>query len=219
MTNWIYERTTGRYRVTKEGAADTGQRPGTFVSQTRRVELRDLWAESQRKVTDRLAADFHSGKISLSEWTNAMRTENRINYVEQYLLGHGGRNNMTPADWGRVGNAIREQNELLQKYANDLLTKQPPLSLAQMQARSRLYVNGSTAMYERGNALARGMPDLPQYPGDGSQICRSNCKCHWDIKDTPEAWLCTWVLDPGAIHCSTCVDNSAMWSPLVVRKR
>ena len=219
MTNWIWERSTSRYRVTSEGAADTGQRPGTFVGQTKRVLLRDTWTESQKRVTDRLASDYASGKISLSDWALGMRQENRINYVEQYLLGKGGRNNMTPTDWGRIGRAVRQQNEFLQGFVNDLMSKQPPLTLAQIQARARQYVDGSTSMYERANALGRGMPDLPQYPGDGSQVCRSNCKCHWRIEGTDTGWDCTWVLEPSAEHCDTCIENAGKWSPLVVQKR
>lgn len=218
MPNWIYEKSTGRYRVTREGADSLGLRPGTFISQKRRIELRDEWTKAQTKVTDRLAIDYDNGKISLSEWVKAMREENRINYVEQYLLGHGGRNNMTPADWGRIGRAVRTQNEFLQKFAQDLMNKEPPLTLAQIQARARLYVDGSTSIYERATALAKGLPDLPEYPADGNQICKSGCKCHWDYEEFDDHWECTWILEPAAEHCDTCTTNASKWNPLVILK-
>lgn len=218
MPSWIYERSTNRYRVTKEGADLLGLRPGTFISQSRMVEMRDGWTEAQAKITDRLAQQYDNGTIPLSEWVKAMRQENRINYIEQYILGHGGRNNMTPADWGRIGNAVRKQNEFLQGFAQDLMTKEPPLTLAQIQARARLYVDGSTAMYERARILVQGIPDLPQYPADGNQICKSNCKCHWQTQEFDDRWECTWVLEPAAEHCETCTSNAGKWNPLVIMK-
>lgn len=218
MPNWIYEKSTNRYRVTKEGADNLNLRPGTFIGQKQRAELRDLWTISQKKITDRLAIDYDNGKIPLSDWVLSMRQEIKISYIEQYLLGKGGRNNMTQADWGRVGNAIRRQNEYLQRFANDLMNKQPPLSLAQIQARSRQYIDSSTKMYERANALTRGMPDLPEYPADGNQNCHSNCKCRWNIKEFDDRWECTWILDMEAEHCDSCLSNAQKWNPLVIKK-
>ena len=215
---WRYVRSSGRYQVTREGAEFLGVRNGTFISAARRVEMRDEWTAAQKLITDRLATDWYDEKIKLSEWLEAMRQENRINYVEQYLLGHGGRNNMTQADWGRIGQAVKKQNEYLQGFANDLMNRQPELTLNQIKARARQYVDGSTAMYERATALALGMPDLPEYPADGNQQCHSNCKCSWDIKDMGDHWICTWVLDMAAEHCPDCLENAAKWGELRVDK-
>ena len=218
MTLWIYNKASQRYHVTAEGADALGIKPGTFVGQASRVELRDAWTDAQKAVTDKLARDYDNGRITLSEWVTGMRQENRVNYVEQYLLGKGGRNNMTQADWGRIGNAVRHQNEYLQNFANDLMTREPPLTLAQIEARSRMYVDGSTAMYERANALAKGMPDLPAYPGDGQTQCQTNCKCHWQIVEKEATWEATWILEPAAEHCDDCIANAGQWAPLVVAK-
>lgn len=215
---WNYEQSTGQYRVTREGATELGIKPGTFVGQQRRIELRDEWSEAQKQITDKLAEDYDNGKIALSDWVKGMRQENRINYTEQYLLGKGGRNNMTQADWGRVGRAVRTQNEFLQGFAQDLMSKEPPLTLAQIQARARQYVDGSTSLYERANALGRGMPDLPEYPADGKQNCKSNCKCAWQIEDKGNFWECTWILDPEAEHCESCLENAGRYNPLKIPK-
>lgn len=218
MPNWIYDRRTNRYRVTREGAANLGLRPGTFIGQSERVRLRDEWTQAQKTIVDRLAIDYDNGRIPLSDWVLSMRQEVKINYIEQYLLGIGGRNNMTQADWGRLGYAIRTQYDYLQGFADDLMNAEPPLSLAQIQNRARMYIDGATAMYERANALGKGMPDLPAYPADGSQACKSNCKCNWDIQQTDTEWVCTWVLEEGAEHCETCLTNAAQWAPLVIPK-
>jgi len=209
MPKWVYEPSTNRYRDTATGR---------FIGQEKRVELRDEWTQSQKLVTDKLAEDYDSGKLSLSDFVKGMREEIKINNIEQYLLGAGGRNNMTPADWGRLGNRIKGQYEFMQEFGQDILDADPPLTLAQIQARARMYVDSSTAMYERANALAAGMPDLPEYPADGKQDCKSNCKCHWQIEDKGKAWEATWVLEETAEHCESCIDNANKWSPLVIEK-
>lgn len=218
MPSWIYERSTNRYRVTREGAELLGLRPGTFIGENRRIELRDEWTEAQKLITDRLALDYDRGDIRLSDWVLQMRQEVKTSYIEQYLLGIGGRNNMTPSDWGRLGNALRNQYGYLQGFADDLMNRQPPLTLAQIKARMRQYINGSTAMYERARAKAQGAPALPEYPADGSQDCRSNCKCHWRIEETETEWRAFWELEGGADHCDSCLSNNAKWYPLVILK-
>jgi hypothetical protein len=123
---------------------------------------------------------------------------------------------MTPADWGAVGRLVRDQYAFAHRFAADIAAGQ--LSEAQIGARSGLYIDSSTQAFERGRSASYGLPALPEYPADGSQACRSNCKCRWDIRETEDSWECRWLLNRAAEHCDSCVANADRWNPLVLAK-
>lgn len=212
---WRWNQRARRYYVTPEGAAALGQKPGTFVSQSQLVTLRDSFINEQKQRTNALATQLAAGDITVQQWTLAMREEVKINHISQYLLAHGGRDSMTQADWGRLGQKIRVQYEYLQKFAEDIAKGN--LTEGQIAARARMYVESSSQSFEQGHALAMGAPEMPQYPGDGGTRCLSNCKCFWDIRELETQWDCYWKLRP-AEHCPDCVANSARWNPLTFYK-
>ncbi len=215
MAFWTYDTRTRRYRVTPEGAQALGHKPGTFIGERRLVGLRDAYIAGAKDATNTLAGQVARGDISVQQWTLAMRQEIRADFINEYVLAHGGRATMTPADWGRLGQRIQQQYRYLDGFANDIATGR--YSEAQIAARARMYVEASSAAFEQARTLARGMPDLPAYPGDGSTVCLSNCKCFWSIKETDDAWLCTWRITP-AENCETCIERSRTWAPLTIPK-
>lgn len=212
---WRWNQNARRYYVTPDGAAALGHKPGTFVSQAQMLTLRDSFIDSQKAYTNGLAAQLSRGDITIQQWTLAMREEIKTTYIAQYLLAHGGRDTMTPADWGRIGQKVRVQYEYLQKFAEDIAKGN--LTEGQIAARARMYVESSSQMFEQAHGAAVGMPALPAYPGDGKTACKSNCKCTWEIKDLKDRWECYWTLNP-AEHCSDCLGNAAKWNPLVFYK-
>ena len=104
---------------------------------------------------------------------------------------------------------------------------------AQIAARSRMYVSSAREAFERGKRRAAGAPELPAYPGDGTTICLSRCRCMWDLQQAREndetvRWRCFWVLDPLAEHCSSeeedeegrplgCLQRAVLWNPLIIQ--
>jgi len=78
-----------------------------------------------------------------------------------------------------------------------------------------MYINSSIQSYERANARARGLPDLPQYPGDGNTRCLTNCQCHLSYEWADGAWLVYWNLGQ-AEHCPDCEAMASDWSPLEI---
>lgn len=215
MTLWTWDGRARRYRLTQEGAEELGQRAGTFVSEGKRLQLRDEYIAKKKPMVNQLAADLASGDINVQQWTLAMREQTKNAFINEYMLARGGRNAMTQSDWGYIGNRLRFQYERLQNFAEQV--KNGNYSEKQIAMRSRLYVEASSQAYERGNQAARGMPDLPQQPGDGRTKCLTNCKCYWKIIETDTQWLCYWTLRP-AEHCPDCLANADKWNPLVFEK-
>jgi hypothetical protein len=212
---WRWNQQARRYYVTAEGAQALGHKPGTFVSQSQMVTLRDSFINEQKQRTNSWAAELANGRITVQQWTLLMRDEIKNNHIAQYLLAHGGRDTMTPADWGRLGQTIRQQYQYLQKFAEDIASGN--LTEGQIAARARMYVESSSQSFGQGHQAAMGAPELPQQPGDGKTQCRSNCKCYWDIRELEYQWDCYWRLNP-AEHCPDCLENAVRWNPLTFYK-
>ena len=215
MPLWTYDTRSRRYLVTPEGAAELGHRPGTFISERRLVGLRNAYIDGAKAETNALAGQVARGEISVQQWVYGMRQQIRENFIAEYTLAHGGRNTMTPADWGRIGQRVQSQYRYLDSFAADIASGR--YSEAQIAARARMYVEASSQAFEQARVLARGMPELPAYPGDGSTQCLSNCACWWSIRENDTEWLCTWRLSP-VENCEDCLQRSRAWSPLRLPK-
>lgn len=165
-----------------------------------------------------LGHEVATGAISLGQWETAMRLQIKNAYIQQYLSGIGGVEMMGFAEYGSIGGMLTEQYGHLNNFAEQIAAGK--LSEAEIIRRSEMYMNSSREAYERANARARGVPQLPQYPGDGNTQCLTNCACYWDIitewqEGAMVGWNCYWTLSV-AEHCQGCLDNNANWSPLFV---
>lgn len=205
---WSYDKKARVYRDLTSGK---------FIGHAGMVALRDNFTDRMIDNVAALAADVANGTISADDWLLAMRQTVKSTFADQYVLGRGGRNMMTQRDWGRVGQMVRSQCQYLQGFYHDIVTKN--LSEAQIAVRSALYIESSTQSYEKGRSESFGGLVLPEYPGDGSQECKARCRCHWRIKDAGTAWHATWVLEPLAHHCVSCLDNAKKWQLLIIPKQ
>jgi len=168
--------------------------------------------------TDLLSNLVGNGMLSPRDWQEQMREEIKAEYIRQYMLGRGGRAQMTSTDWGSIGGMVADQYRYLKDFAK--LVSEGKLSEAQIRARAAMYVNSAREGFERGQARAFGLPELPAYPGDGQTICLTNCACSWQIEEVHEGevltgWDCFWTL--GIVkteHCDDCLDNTGKWNPL-----
>ncbi len=179
------------------------------------VKLRDEFVDQSMKESDKyIEMLMKDGTISVQDWLLNMRELIKDTYRAEYELAIGGRENMTPADFGRLGGILQEQYRYLQGFADDLA--QGKLTIGQAQYRAGMYIDSATQAFERAKAAAFGL-DLPQYPGDGSTQCLSNCRCEWDIKETSTEWLCYWRLGE-AEHCPDCLDARQIYNPYIIPK-
>ncbi|MFT4040690.1 MAG: hypothetical protein QM692_21095, partial [Thermomicrobiales bacterium] len=91
------------------------------------------------------------------------------------------------------------------------------LSEAQVAARTQLYLASATQAYERGRAAGCVGLELPCYPADGGTRCLTNCRCHWDIKETADAWSAYYRTNAGET-CPDCQARAARYNPYVQQK-
>lgn len=232
MATYSYDRRTNRFR-------DEG---GQFVSKSRVMTYLGDSLEAAGAVTDQLAGwvagdDENPPTITPEDWRDMLKGEVKREHIRQALLGRGGGNEMTPRDWGALGNLLANNTdggeyqridqfylELLQRMEEGTLTAE------WVAARSRLYFGAARQTYERMNTRAHGIPaDLPSYPGDKHQSCWSGCKCEWHhekIRDGADRLVeiqSKWVLEPSAEHCEPgegtrgCAQNAREYNPYITR--
>jgi hypothetical protein len=176
-----------------------------------------------------LAELLNTDRLSVHDWTLLMRDEIKDTYVQEYLLGRGGVDQMTRQDWGSIGGMLQEQYRYLDRFARQIADGE--VSPGRIVQRARMYANSAREAYYRAHERALGMPPLPDRPGSGNTVCKTNCKCDWDIEAIREngrvvRWECYWRLRP-AEHCTSdevdaqgrplgCIQRAALWNPLVL---
>ncbi len=154
-----------------------------------------------------LAALLMAGQLSQADFDALSRAEIEQEYLRQYMLAVGGREQMTAADWAAVGALIAGAYGFLSGFMDEISAGD--LSEAAIAARLGMYANGAREAFWAGmdgNAGALGMDEeawhlgavftehcddcvayqaqgwkpintFPE-PGDGSTQCLTNCKCH-----------------------------------------
>ena len=168
----------------------------------------------------------------------------RDTHLALWMFGSGGYNTMDSTSLVVLVDTLRVQFDYLTSFGQAILQGNRPeapsgvfpfgkqrqhISLytprsLQRQGvinRSTLYVESGTASGERGKVVSyrRFTDELPQYPGDGSQICRTRCRCHWRFNfNTSDAsfYHAFWRLNARAKHCTTCLGNVVRWNPITI---
>ena len=161
-------------RLSGSGYRDTAT--GRIISRANVGEQIDVMISVSSDVTLPLSEMVDSGRISASSWKDAMRQEIKDNYIDQYLVGIGGRGQMGQADWGSVGGMIADQYRYLDGFYDQVASGE--LSQGQIYARSRMYLNSSREAYERAQgraALTRGFTEHGWFNSPIAETC-DDCK-------------------------------------------
>jgi hypothetical protein len=112
------------------------------------------------KLGDAATQDLLADSITAAQWEQRMRTLIKNSYIEQYLLGRGGKENTTRRDYSSIGGMLKEQYKYLRKFAQEI--ESGNLSPGAIANRSRMYVNSSREAFERAQrrALSNNGTDL-----------------------------------------------------------
>ena len=233
--DWNFYQRTSFYRN-----RDTGQ----AIRDTAWVTIRDDFTDAMYPDVINACESMFEREITLHEWLRRMALIVRDTHLALWMFGSGGYNTMDSTSLVTLESTLRLQYEYLTAFGQAILQGNRPdaesgifpfgsqrqhISLytprsLQRQGvvnRSTLYVESGTASGERGKVVGyrRFTDELPQYPGDGSQICQMRCRCHWRFYfDTSDRsfYHAFWRLNARAKHCNTCLANTVRWSPLTI---
>jgi hypothetical protein len=151
-----------------------------------------------------LTADLFAGALELDEWQAAVATTLKLAHLAQAVFARGGRANMGPEEFGRVGGHLADEFRHLMRFAEGI--QNGSVTEAQALYRIRMYANATQQSYLREWAIQRrnpawdGLPRLNQVPRDGKTKCRGNCNC--ELREGPDG--IHWDLNPGE-SCEDCI--------------
>ena len=185
---------SGRYRDTSTGRYVQGA--------TVRREL-DRYLDTADPA-NALAEALRGRQVSLADWEVGMRRVVKNTHLNAIALERGGWANMTPADYGRAGQIIREQYGYLKGFANDIASGKQRLD-GTLGTRAKLYSQAGRNSLYRSKAAnisdrvthqrsIRGKRDScwqcieldrkvfriddTSFPLPGRRVCNHNCGCH-----------------------------------------
>jgi len=151
-----------------------------------------------------LAEALRGRQVSLADWEIGMRRVIKNTHLNAVALERGGWSNMTPADFGRVGQIVREQYGYLKGFAADIASGKQRLD-GTLGVRAKLYSQAGRNSYYRSKAAnmsggvthqrsIRGKRDScwqcveldgrifriddTSFPLPGRRACNHNCGCH-----------------------------------------
>ena len=69
---------------------------------------------------DQLATMMADDLLRVGDWQTIMRQQIKQQYVDQYIAGKGGIEQMTQTDWGSIGGQLKEQYGHLDDFAKEI---------------------------------------------------------------------------------------------------
>ncbi len=161
-----------------------------------------------KKEATRIAARFDAGSITAEEFNLEMRELLKDAHIVAATIGRGGRERMTVADWGRVGEKLRWQYGYLDNFTRKL--GRGTLKIANTENRARQYVSSVYVSYAR--SLQAAEKEFIDRGGDTNpereMLCRlvQNSKegCEECTADAEAGWMP--VSEMGEIGTRICGD-------------
>lgn len=103
---------------------------------------------------------FLAGEIQLQTWQRRVANELKQSHIINYSVGKGGRAQVKPADWGKIGNALKQQYRYLNNFA--MAIKNGQLTPGQIKYRIGLYGKSVRSSYFSGLTAAKAVAGYSQ---------------------------------------------------------
>ena len=176
------------------------------MSDTTTQDAIDAWVVFMAARMHADATRFLAGDLTAATWQTALMADIKATHIASALAAYGGRDQMTPARWGLVGQIIRQQYDYQRAFTADVLGGRQRRN-GRLPARAALYAAAARVTYQNvtrrvqadqgarweRNVLgtdescrdcvqqtALGWVPLGTLSPIGSRACRSNCKCRMD---------------------------------------
>jgi hypothetical protein len=111
---------TSRYGWNAGAARYYDRLTGRYASRdTVRLAIDDVVADAEREVREVTEA-YRRGELTLDDWQAQLRDMIKETFLDAEATARGGWQNLTQADFGRVGQAVREQYRYLDRFTTDI---------------------------------------------------------------------------------------------------
>lgn len=138
---WTYDGKTNRYRDAK----------GKFLSKAAIEKLVDKRIDKLESLLRRFTRMLIDGQITLDQWQGSVREALKTAHIQAAIVGHGGKDGMGSAEYGRIGQRLRGEYTYLQNFVRDLLSRNVSAPMA--LARIGLYAQSVRGSYWQGEEL------------------------------------------------------------------
>ena len=193
MPDFRWSPPTGRFRDAR----------GRFLSSERVRRIIDATLQSHTRAVQELTEQFRNRAVSLAEWERRMRQEIKNIHIYSALAAKGGKAQLTPQDYGRLGAVVKRQYRFLERLSNELSTgKQAPDG--SLVNRARLYAQAGRGTMEatrQREMTARGFDEERNVLGV-AEHCEGPDSC---LEQTARGWVPVGSLIP--IGGRLCVTN------------
>lgn len=143
-----------RYKWNGKAARYYDTKTGRFVSEARVYdELRRYTNDTLETRLVNLTQKMIDGNLRLPDWQTQIAQSIKDGYVVNMIAARGGKKNVTPADWGRLGGRLRFEYSKLNAFAQEI--KLGMLTDRQILARIRLYARGARTAFFDGKTAAK----------------------------------------------------------------
>ena len=169
---WKWNEKAARYYDT-----DTGR----FLSRSQALGYVEDSIAAAESAVDTLAGYVADGMLAPADFSALAWQEVKEEYIRQYLLGRGGRAQMTAADWGSIGGSLSEQAKYFKPFMEEVAKGN--LSKGQIRSRLRMYVNSAREAYERAQAkvlIAAGYDEVIWVLSKSAESC-PDCEAFADM--------------------------------------
>jgi hypothetical protein len=109
---WSYDQKSGRYRDER----------GRFLSKASIEKLVDARIDKLDGLLRRFTRMLINEQITLDQWQSSVRESLKAAHIQAAIIGYGGKANMGSAEYGRIGQRLREEYTYLQNFAGQLLS-------------------------------------------------------------------------------------------------
>lgn len=184
---------------------------GRFVSKQAVRGAIDRELADADRIVRQLGEDLRNGRISLRDWQTGMRREIKRVHLNGAAAAKGGWAQLSPADYGRIGQIVRGQYGYLEKFAREVerglpldgrftqrvqLYSQAGRSTYHVADRREMETAGYTEERSRLNPAdhcqqcrdeaAAGWRPIGEMVPIGQRQCRSRCKCTVEYRQAGE---------------------------------
>lgn len=182
MAEFTWSAQAGRFREVASGR---------FVSEaTVRAGVDALAALSAARMGS-LAQRYRAGELMATAWLSAHLAEVKALHVAATLASYGGREQMTPARWGLVGQQIRLQYSYARQMVADVLEGRQRLN-GRLDIRAASYANGGRLTFEAIRRRERGARGV-RYERNLLHAAESCSGC---LAETARGWVPYGALVP-----------------------
>ena len=201
---------TPQYLWNERAGQYTNRKTGRFVSRQVIRDQLDNVIDASSQVMRAVSQQLRDGDISLAEWQTQMMQQIKTTHLAGGAMQRGGWQQMTQADFGRVGQIVRREYDFLRIFAEQISSGEQKLD-GTLARRAGLYGQQGRPTYlafwdstaaQRGfdeersvlqpaehcteciSEDAKGFQPIGQMIPIGSRICRSNDRCVKEFRNS-----------------------------------